>query len=185
MAAFRSPLAAPPTWVGNDAGAVEFLVGRRAVAKNVSEGTFTGELMGDGDRLLTRPADARDGVAGEAPVVLQERIDAPVELRCYVIGEQVLTLELSRERTDEATPDIRAVGLHSEDVRLSEDWRRFDSALVACARRLALDYAVFDAIPAGDTLWVLEVNANGVWTGRTDAATPIRDAVHAHVAALV
>ena len=30
-------------------------------------------------------------------------------------------------------------------------------------RCLGLDYAVIDAIPSGDELHVLEVNANGVW----------------------
>ena len=185
MAAFRLPLAVPPTWIGNDAGAATFLAGRRAVAKNLSEGTFTGELLGEGRILLARPAAESDGGARAAPIILQERIDAPVELRSYVIGDRVLTLEMSRAGTDEAHPDVRARGLSAKDVALSEAWRRFDDDLIACARRLELGYAVFDLIPVGETLYVLEVNANGVWTGTwQQAGAPVRDALHDHIATL-
>lgn len=187
MAAFRPPLAVPPTWIGNDGSAARFLDGRRAVTKNLSEGTFTGELIGEGRILLARPSSAiADGGPRPAPVILQERIDSPVELRAYVIGEHVLTLEVSRGRTDEATPDVRSRGLRAEDVHLSDAWHRFDDDLVACARRLQLGYAVFDIIPAGETLHVLEVNANGVWTGTwAEAGAPVRDALHEHIAGLV
>jgi glutathione synthase/RimK-type ligase-like ATP-grasp enzyme len=185
MAAFRLPLAVPPTWIGNDASAAAFLDGRRVVAKNLSEGTFTGELVGEGRILLARPATAADGAPRPAPVILQERIDAAVELRTYVIGERVLTLEVSRGRTDEATPDVRSRGLRAEDVRLSDAWHRFDADLVACARRLELGYAVFDIIPVGETLYVLEVNANGVWTGTwAEAGATVRDALHEYIAGL-
>ena len=185
MAAFRLPMAVPPTWIGNDASAAEFLAGRRVVAKNLSEGTFTGELLGEGRILLARAADAGDRAPREAPIILQERIDAPVELRSYVIGEKVLTLEMSRAGTDEANPDVRARGLRAEDVQLSQAWRRFDDDLIACARRLELGYAVFDLMPVEETLYVLEVNANGVWTGTwQQAGAPIRDALHDHIATL-
>jgi len=81
---------------------------------------------------------------------------------------------------------VRSNGLRVEDVRLSEDWRRFDADLVACARRLGLGYAVFDLMPRGDELNVLEINANGVWTGTwAKSGMPIRDAVHDHFASLV
>ncbi len=185
MAAFRLPMAVPPTWIGNDASAADFLSERRAVAKNLSEGTFTGELLGEGRILLARPAAECDAKGRAAPVILQERIDAPVELRAYVIGERVLTLEMSRKGTDEAHPDVRTRGLAAEDVRLSQTWQRFDADLIACARRLELGYAVFDLMPVGETLYVLEVNANGVWTGTWEqAGAPIRDALHDHIAVL-
>jgi hypothetical protein len=185
LEAFRPPLVLPPTFVGNGAEAGTFLTGRRAVAKNLSEGTFTGTLVGEGRILLARAAGAEDGRPRAAPIILQERLDGPVELRCYVIGERVLTLEMSRARTSEGAPDVRERGLRTEDVRLSPDWRRFDADLVACARRLGLGYAVFDLLPQGDRLNVLEVNANGVWTGTwAQAGAPIRDAVHEHIAGL-
>ncbi|MDA0218636.1 MAG: hypothetical protein O3B22_03500 [Proteobacteria bacterium] len=185
MSAFRLPLAVPPTWIGNDASAGAFLAGRRSVAKNLSEGTFTGELLGEGRILLARSAGAQDGAARDAPIILQERIDAPLELRSYVIGEKVLTLEMSRAGTDEANPDVRARGLGPGDVGLSQAWRRFDADLIACARRLELGYAVFDLMPVGETLFVLEVNANGVWTGTWEkAGAPVRDALHDHIAVL-
>ncbi len=186
MSAFRLPMAVPPTWIGNDATAGSFLKERRAVAKNLSEGTFTGELLGEGRIVLARPADEHDYKARSAPIILQERVDAPVELRAYVIGERVLTLEMSRAGTDEANPDVRARGLGASDVRLSEAWRHFDADLVACARRLELGYAVFDLMPVGETLFVLEVNANGVWTGTwEEAGAPVRDVLHEHIAQLV
>jgi len=185
MAAFRLPLAVPPTWIGNDDSAAGFLDGRRSVAKNLSEGTFTGELLGEGRILLARAAAQNDGVRRQAPIILQERLDAPVELRSYVIGERVLTLEMSRAGTDEANPDVRSRGLSADDVRLSQAWRHFDADLIACARRLELGYAVFDLIPVEDTLFVLEVNANGVWTGTwAQAGLPVRDALHDHIAGL-
>lgn len=185
MSAFRLPLALPATWIGNDDSAAAFLDGRRAVAKNLSEGTFTGELLGEGRILLARPAGDGDRAPRNAPIILQERIDAPIELRSYVIGERVLTLEMSRGRTDEANPDVRSRGLRAQDVRLSQAWRRFDDDLVACARRLELGYAVFDLMPVDETLFVLEVNANGVWTGTWEqAGEPVRDALHNHLAML-
>ena len=184
LSAFRHPLVVPPTWVGNTK-AGSFLDGRRTVVKNLSEGTYTGELLGLGRILLARPAAEGDGAHRSAPVILQQRVDAPVELRTYVIGERVLTLESSRARTTEDAPDVRQHGLRPEDVRLTDDWRRFDADLVACARRLGLGYAVFDLMPEGDLLHVLEVNPNGVWTGTwAEVGRPIRDALHEHVAAM-
>jgi len=182
--AFQSPLAEPTTWVGNHDRTGAFLESRRAVTKNLSEGHHIGEFFGDG-RRLAEVAVGADGNLREAPTLLQERLDADIELRTYVIGDRVFTLELSRERTSEAVPDIRATKLTVDDVRLSEAWHRFDDDLIACTRRLGLSYAVFDLIPDGDTLYVLEVNSNGVWTGRTQAASPIRDVFHEHVAKMV
>ena len=179
----RPPLMQPPTWVGNHDNAATFLSGRRAVAKNLSEGNHVGEFVGQG-RRLTRVTKPGDDARRETPIVFQERIDAPVELRSYVIGDRVYHLEFSRAKTDERTPDVRAADLTIDDVRIFDDWHHFDADLIACSRRLQLDYAVFDMLPRKDVLYVLEVNSNGVWVGRTEAATPIRDAFHEYVANL-
>ena len=143
--AWCAPLVEPPTWVGNHARAETFLTDRRTVVKNLSEGNYIGEFVGEG-RRLARVALATDGASRTSPVLLQQRVDAPVELRSYVIGGWVHTLAFSRAKTDEKTLDVRATNLTTDDVRVSDDWHHFDPDLVECTHRLGLDYAVFDLL---------------------------------------
>ena len=78
----RNPLPVRVTGSGGHCGSIEpsaFLSGRRAVVKNLSEGTFTGELIGEGLTRLTRVGGIEDEGPRDAPIVVQERIDSPVE----------------------------------------------------------------------------------------------------------
>jgi hypothetical protein len=129
------------------------------VAKNLSEGGWRSPTEFSPARLRSA-GDALDGW----PVIWQEVLDSDRELRCYVMGGDVTTVELRRE------PGVL-------DVRTANDGRPRGQVLDAGAalpapwlelvRRsvavLGLDYGVIDAIPVGGRLHLLEVNANGVW----------------------
>lgn len=131
----------------------------RLVAKNLSEGGWRSPTEFSPARLRSAD-DPLDGW----PVIWQEVLESERELRCYVMGGDVTTVELRRE------PGVL-------DVRTAHDGRPRGRVLDAAAalpapwlelvRRsvavLGLDYGVIDAIPVGDRLHLLEVNANGVW----------------------
>ncbi len=133
------------------------------VSKNVSEGGWKSPTEFSPARLV----DATDRRARSVgldeerwPTIWQEPLTSDRELRIYVMGDAVITVELSR---DPEVLDVRATNDGRPRAAITDlrgDWRE---TAVAMTRTLGLDYAVLDAIPAGDTLHVLEVNANGAW----------------------
>ncbi len=133
------------------------------VTKNVSEGGWKSPTEFSPAQLV-EPPDRRTTPGGADdepwPTIWQEPLTSDRELRIYVMGDAVITVELTR---DPATLDVRATNEGRPQARIADlrpEWR---DLAVAMARTLGLDYAVLDAIPVGDTLHVLEVNANGVW----------------------
>ncbi len=125
------------------------------VAKNVSEGGWKSADEFSPARLV-RP----DSPSDRWPTIWQRPIVSDVELRCYVMGRRTTVVELRRD------PDVLDVRSTNEGLpagRIVEVSERWVTMMVAMTRSLGLDYAVIDAIPTGDELHVLEVNANGVW----------------------
>ena len=125
------------------------------VAKNLSEGGWKSATEFSPARLAcdTDPIDPW-------PVIWQEPIVSDRELRIYVMGDDVTAVELTRER---GTIDVREANGGRPSARiaaLSDTWADRSRRIT---RALGLDYAVIDAIPVGEELHLLEVNANGVW----------------------
>ena len=125
------------------------------VAKNVSEGGWKSEDEFSPARLV-QPETPTD----PWPTIWQRPIVSDLELRCYVTGDRVTVVELTR---DPAVLDVRSTNGGQPLGRIVDVPDRWEALLLAMTRCLGLDYAVIDAIPSGDELHVLEVNANGVW----------------------
>ena len=75
-------------------------------------------------------------------------------------GERVTTVWLER---DLSIVDVRSTNDGKPAAQIGSAPDQWTRTALAMARTLHLDYAVIDAIPVGDELHVLEVNANGVW----------------------
>ena len=126
------------------------------VVKNASEGGWKSPTEFSPARLV----DPQDAAVDPWPTIWQEPLTSDTELRIYVMGNDVVTAALTR---DPRIVDVRATHDGRPGASITElrtDWR---DLAIAMTRALGLDYAVLDAIPVGDTLYVLEVNANGVW----------------------
>jgi hypothetical protein len=147
----RAGFALPPTRLAQPRP----YFGGPLVAKNVSEGGWKSAEEFSPARLV-HPGDPVD----PWPALWQTPIPAERELRVYVMGDDVVTVELRREP---GLLDVRTANAGRPAARvidLEPGWR---STLVAMTRALGLDYAVIDALPSAGELHVLEVNANGVW----------------------
>ena len=127
------------------------------MAKNVSEGGWKSADEFSPARLVERP---RQAVGEPWPTIWQEPIVSDTELRCYVMGWDLTVVELRR---DPEVFDVRATNGGQPTGRIVDTPEAWSTLLVGMTRALGLDYAVIDAIPVGDELHVLEVNANGVW----------------------
>jgi hypothetical protein len=125
------------------------------IAKNVSESGWKSASEFSPARLVTNQA-----VHAAYPAIYQRPIPGRQELRCYVMGDEVIFVALEREAD---VIDVRTANAGRPSARLSEGRPDWHAVLVAMVKTLGLDYAVIDAIPEGDRLNVLEVNANGVW----------------------
>ena len=148
------------------------------VSKNVSEGGWRSPTEFSPARIVGR------GEQGEVwPTMWQQPIEGDTEIRCYVTGDDVTVVELCKEA---GVLDVRSAhgGRPAGTiVEISESWAQ---SLVAMTRCLGLDYAVIDAIPTGDVLQVLEVNANGVWWFLpTDVGQVLEDKFHRWIEAAV
>lgn len=155
---------------------------RALVTKNVSEGgwksptEFSPARLVDASEIPARPI----GVDDEPwPTIWQEPITSDRELRIYVMGDVVIAVELTR---DPEVLDVRATNggrPRALITDLRQDWRDIATRMT---RALGLDYAVIDAIPVGETLHVLEVNANGVWWFLPpDVGATLRDHFHSWI----
>lgn len=156
------------------------------VRKNVSEGGWKSPTEFSPARLV-EPTD-RPTTPGGAdderwPTIWQEPLTSDRELRIYVLGDEVIAVELAR---DPEVLDVRATNdgrPHARIVELRDEWR---SLALGMTRALGLDYAVLDAIPVGDTLHVLEVNANGVWWFLpSDVGATLKDRFHSWIESTV
>jgi len=124
------------------------------VRKNLSEG---------GWKSPTEFSPARLAAAGEAdalPAIWQAPIEADHEFRIYVMGEDVVFVRLEREA---GTTDVRMAQGGRPSAAIVDGREAWRHLMVRAARALGLDYAVIDAMPDGEGLVILEVNANGVW----------------------
>lgn len=151
----QSGFALPPTSLGRAFPLAGPAAGPLLVAKNVSEGGWRSATEFSPAHL----AGPNDPVE-DWPVIWQEPLHSDTELRLYVMGDEVTAVELQRDHDEidvRATNDGRPTGRF---VDIRPQWAQL---VMAMTRRLGLDYSVVDAIPVGDTLHVLEVNANGVW----------------------
>jgi hypothetical protein len=125
------------------------------IAKNVSEG---------GWKSPTEFSPARPVMRGTQspsyPVIYQQPLKSAVELRCYVMGDLVSFVQLERHRD---IVDVRMIDGGKPPAKLVPGRPDWSAGLVNLVRGLGLDYAVIDAMPVGNDLAILEVNANGVW----------------------
>jgi len=131
------------------------------IAKNVSESGWKSANEFSPARLI-----ARQAIRTAYPIIYQRPIVGQQELRCYVMGEEVTFVALERV---EGIVDVRISNAGRPAAQLSEGRPAWHAMLVGMVRTLGLDYAVIDAIPEGERLNVLEVNANGVWWFLPDA----------------
>jgi len=144
------------------------------VAKNVSEGGWKSvDGSGAGREFsparLVGPHEPID----PWPVIWQARIEGSHELRCFVMGDDVIAVDLLR---DPDVLDVRSTNNGRPVARLTEISPEWTAMLRSVTRCLGLDYAVIDAIPAGDELHLLEVNANGVWWFLPDRVAHVLEA---------
>ena len=125
------------------------------VRKNLSESGWKTEGVFSPARTATR-----DEASDDVPAIWQQPIDAEFEVRCYVLGDEVTFVRLER---DAAIIDVRTVNEGRPRARLIAPEPGWSGMMLGAARALGLAYAVIDALPIGDRLSILEVNANGVW----------------------
>jgi hypothetical protein len=141
---------------------------RRLVRKNISEGGWKSKTEFSPARLVRadEPCDA-------APAIWQMPIKADHEFRAYVMGEEVTMVRLER---DAAITDVRLTRSGRPKAEIIDGTSAWREMMRAAARALRLDYAVIDAMPVGDGLVILEVNANGVWWFLPDAVANVLEA---------
>ncbi len=125
------------------------------IAKNVSEGGWKSPTEFSPARTVMRGTQSPS-----YPVIYQQPLKSTVELRCYVMGDHVSFVQLERHRD---IVDVRMIDGGKPPAKLVPGRPDWSAGLVNVVHALGLDYAVIDAMPVGDDLAILEVNANGVW----------------------
>ena len=148
----RAGLALPATTVGTARPGSRGPVMR----KNLSE---TGRRDLDSPAVL---AGAGEPASDAVPWLWQDYVAAEAEYRVYVMGEAITAVRIATpERA--RMPDMRYRALSEADFALVDDLGPHGARLIAATRELGLGYAVYDALPMGETLFVTEVNTNGTW----------------------
>jgi glutathione synthase/RimK-type ligase-like ATP-grasp enzyme len=175
----RAGFAPPPTAIATgfpDRGA---LASRPSlVRKNISEGGWKSETEFSPARRV-----AADEPRDAALAIWQAPIESDHEFRIYVMGEEVTFVRLER---DAAITDIRMTRSGRPNACIVEGSRDWRARMLAVASVLGLDYAVVDAMPLGDGLAILEVNANGVWWFLpSEVATVVESRFHAFLDRLI
>ncbi|MSP84036.1 MAG: hypothetical protein EXQ94_14295 [Alphaproteobacteria bacterium] len=147
-----------PTMVANHRDAVLPLLDRGpAITKYLSE---TGRADGG-----TRAGFVAAGNLGDlrpAPAIVQSYIAAEYEYRVYVMGDGVTAIRI-RTPDREAAPDARYRDYVDSDFTILDGLGAHDPLFLRITRELGLNYAVYDALPLGDDLFINEVNTNGTW----------------------
>lgn len=168
-AARRAGLRVPATVVATslaDAAAAlpgpEFIVkslGRHAVE------TPPGRLRGVFPRRVAGRALAAERTGEPAPVLLQQYLRAPRELRIYVVGGQLIGYAVTRPSPEALWTDPAAIGVRPHGVP-----DQLAGPLRALADGFGLDVAAFDLLDTVDGPVFLEVNAECDWLWAEKAA---------------
>jgi hypothetical protein len=117
-----------------------------------------GALDGLFAHRTTRAALAADRRVEPAPVIVQEFLTAPHELRVHAVAGELHAFEIGAHRPD--APFVDARGVPVRPVALPEDLR---APLTRLLRRWDLDVAAFDLLATPDGPVFLEVNAACDW----------------------
>jgi hypothetical protein len=142
----------------------------RLVSKNISEGGWKSPTDFSPARLV-----GPDDPVEPWPALWQQPIVSERELRIYVMGDEVTFVELPR---DPDVLDVRATNNGKPKAQIVHAPEAWQAMALGMTRALGLDYGVIDAIPVGDELHVLEVNANGVWWFLPDVAQELEARFH-------
>jgi hypothetical protein len=138
---------------------------------DASPGPVVGKYLSEtGRRGVESPArllGAGEAAADRVPVLIQGFVPAEAEYRIYVMGDEVTAVRIATPDRAEAV-DMRYRRLTPADFALA-DLGDHVPRLVSATRALGLGYAVYDALPMGDALYVTEVNTNGTWFQWPDA----------------
>lgn len=148
------------------------------IRKNISEGGWKSATEFSPARLV-RATEAHD----PDPAIWQTPIEADHEFRAYVMGDEVTFVRLEREA---GITDVRVTHDGRPKAAIVEGKPEWTRLMLAASRALDLRYAVIDALPDGDGLVILEVNANGVWWFLPkDVATALEARFHAFLDRLI
>lgn len=146
----------PPSIIANEFPRTRTFSGiDELVSKNVSEGGWKSPTEFSPARIINSHE-----VTDPWPSIWQQPIRSDRELRFYVMGDVVVTVELDR---NPEVLDVRSTNDGKPSARITVAPEAWIQQVLAMTRCLELDYAVIDAIPTREDLHVLEVNANGVW----------------------
>jgi hypothetical protein len=97
----------------------------------------------------------------ETPLYFQQKIEAAVDIRINVIGNEIIPLKIIPKTKNPEKIDRRDEWVDSEYeiLNLTED---FKQKLISFQKELNLNYGAFDfLLDANDTLWFLEINPGG------------------------
>lgn len=171
--AYSLGLEAPGTTVTNlKKVAAELTDRKRTIAKPVSSGPGLAPCAQEISRDLL-------GFVRSSPVLLQELVEAPVDLRVITIGNRVFTWErkrLSGEAIDWRVADPAGTGFYHISSR-----ELLSQHALTVAKALGLSMSVQDWLCTEDKPLFLEVNPQGQWLFLRDAEPIIVPAVVEHL----
>jgi hypothetical protein len=153
------------------------------IRKNVSEGGWKSATeFSPAEFSPARHVGATE-TDDPAPAIWQTPIAADHEFRAYVLGEEVIFVRLERQT---GITDVRITNEGRPKATIVDGKPEWTRLMLAASRALDLRYAVIDALPDGDDLVILEVNANGVWWFLPDdVATVLEAQFHAFLDRLI
>ncbi|MFJ4654375.1 RimK family alpha-L-glutamate ligase [Nocardia sp. NPDC088792] len=182
-AARRVGLATPATVVTTrPSDAVELLSGRgdllvKSLGPHAVE-SEPGSVRGVFPQRIGRQQLSAENGVEQAPVIVQEYVSAPSELRIYVVGGRFFGYRIIRP-----TPDAPWTAPDSIQVRPWEVPTRLSTALVRLTDLFGLDICAFDLLDTADGPIFLEVNPECEWlwserpVGSAAVSTAVRDLI--------
>ncbi len=155
-------LTTPQTLITNDPGAARAFVAQRGPDRTIYKAFSATARDWRETRLLRADALAAMDSVKYAPVIFQEYVEATVDLRATVVGDEVFTGAIHSQETS-----------YPVDFRMDMDGARIEphampesvrERLLALVRRLGLVYGACDfrLTPEGEYVF-LEVNPAGQW----------------------
>ncbi len=184
-AAGRAGLRVPATVVTTrPAAALAVFPGGDVLVKTVGRHCVevpAGQLRGVYPRRISRDALAAESRVEPAPVLVQEYIAAPRELRVYAVAGKFLGYGVTRPAPESVWTDPDSVRVCA--VPLAAE---LEKALASLCQEFRLDVAAFDLLDTDDGPVFLEVNAecDWLWTDRAVGTSATSTAVRELISTL-
>lgn len=156
--------------------------GKNLVTKAIHMGYIQSENPDEDEAIFTQEAiiGSIDNIPENQPLLLQEKIEADYEIRCFVIGNKILSAKLEFPGSYTDYREIDTALIKANPITLPNSVKE---ACFQLTKHFNLEYSAIDILHCNEKYFFVDLNSTGDWIWyENNAQLPISDAIMSSLA---